>query len=168
MATNGTFNVDKPALRALLHVLGECGQVTSVFLKPQPPVKPSVRDEALLADFVACEAFQLATVELGKVAPNVGRYSLLNKFEFEGSLISVVLQGGCHRAKSNLTEGAVRSLVGNAIASVFPAPFDGLHVFRMDDEKWCELTAGATVSSSYIAWQSARSLWWVLCVADFD
>ena len=55
-----------------------------------------------------------------------------------------------------------------ALAAVFPKPFDDVLVFQLDDPAWSEFTGEATVSHSYIAWQSARGLWWMLCVVDID
>lgn len=56
----------------------------------------------------------------------------------------------------------------STLAAVFPTPFDDVHVFRLDDERWCRATEEATVSMSYVAWQSARGVWWVRCVTDID
>jgi hypothetical protein len=168
MDTSCEYTVEKPALQALLEVLSQCGQVVSVFLNPQPPVRPKPLDAHPLSELFACGAFQTATHKLGQVSATLGRYSTLNRLEFEGSLVSVVLAGGCHCSTSGISQHEARSLVAGALAAVFPEPFDDLLVFRLDNEAWCPLAAESTVSSSFVAWQSPRNLWWVLCVADSD
>lgn len=97
-----------------------------------------------------------------------GRYSTLDRFEFEESLIALAVRGGCHRATASVPQEHIRSVVASGLSAAFSEPFDDVHVFRLDDEKWCQATDEATISSSYAVWQSARGLWWVLCVADID
>jgi len=170
MTTADVFRVDKPEVQALLDVLEQRGQVVSVFLKPKPSAIPDFSRERghPLAELVAHPSFHQACADLGAVSEDLGHYSTLNRLEFEGSLISVVIAGGCHRVTSGVSPEVARSLVGNALTAAFPEPFADLHVFRLDEERWCQLTSNATISSSYFAWQSARGLWWVLCVADSD
>jgi hypothetical protein len=170
MATDIEFVVEKSELRALLSALEQCGQVVSVFLKPKPPVRPDLQrqDGCVLSELFELMAVQEACADLGLKNPVNARYALLNRLEFEGSLVSVVMQGGCHRAKVVASLEAARELVAKAMEAAFPAPFGNLYVARIDSESWCKLAFEATLSASYVAWQSERSLWWVLCVADTD
>jgi len=168
MATVNDSLLEKPGVKELLEVLGQCGQVVSAFLKPTPSVRPLFQEDHPLVDLFDSKAFQEAAFSLGQVSSTLGRYSTLNRLEFEGSLVSVVLQGGCHRATTGMPVEVARALVLRALEEAFPEPFSDVHVFRLDAEAWCQLTNEATVSTSYVVWQSARGLWWVLCVADFD
>ena len=106
-------------------------------------------------------------MQLGHLRHDCVTVAYLNRLEFEGSLAHLILQGGCHRQTNHSRNGAI-SIVESALDAVFPAPFDDLIVFRLDNSEWSELTDQATISSSYFVLQGARGLWWFLCVADFD
>ena len=169
MSTSSQFSIEKPALQSLLDLLGECGQVVSVFLKPKRAVKPNFEStNQPLAELIAIEAFEESCSELGLVGQEIKRFSTLNRLEFEGSLTAVVLEGGCHRSTTGIPRSEANAVVAAGVEAVFPEPFSSIHVFRIDDESWCSLTNEATISSMYVAWEGARGLWWVLCIADFD
>lgn len=162
------LEVIKPELTELLELLGLCGQVVSFFLKPKQAIAPTFDASNPLAELFASEAFQTLAGELGAISSDLGRYSTLNRFEFEGSLVSVAVAGGCHRSTADVSRERIRAVVTTGLAAVFPAPFDDVQVFRLDDERWCQATEEATLSTSYVAWQSARGVWWVLCLTDID
>jgi hypothetical protein len=169
MSTSSQFSIEKPALQSLLDLLGQCGQVVSIFLKPKPAVKPSFESaNQPLAELVTTEAFKELYGELGLVGQVIKRFSTLNRLEFEGSLTAVILEGGCHRSTTGISRREASAVVAAGVEAVFPEPFSSIHIFRIDDESWCSLTNEATISSMYVAWESARGLWWVLCVADSD
>jgi hypothetical protein len=162
------LEVIRPELTELLELLGLCGQVVSFFLKPKQVIAPAFGTPNPLAKLFTSEAFQTLAGELGAISPDLGRYSTLNRYEFEGSLVSVAVAGGCHGSTADVSRERIRAVVSTGLAAVFPAPFDDVHVFRLDDERWCRATEEATLSTSYVAWQSARGIWWVLCVTDID
>lgn len=169
MPSSSQYSIKKPALQSLLDLLAQCGQVVSVFFKPKPAVKPSFENaNQPLAELVTTEAFKELCDELGLVGQVIKRFSTLNRLEFEGSLAAVILEGGCHRSTTGISRSEASAVVAAGVEAVFPEPFSSIHVFRIDDESWCSLTSEATISSTYVAWEGARGLWWVLCVADSD
>jgi hypothetical protein len=82
-----------------------------------------------------------------------------------GQVVSVFLKA---KPALSLNFGRERDRPLQGLEAAFPEPFSDLFVFRIDSREWCELAASATLSASYIVYQSARGLWWVLCVADED
>jgi hypothetical protein len=168
MAEGELYKVIKPELTELLELLGQCGHVVSFFLKPEQPIAPAFDTVNPLGELFASPAFRAQAGKLGAIAHEFGRYSTLNRFEFEGSLVSVAIAGGCHRNTMGISQERVRAVVAAGLAAAFPSPFDDIHVFRLDDERWCQATDEATMSASYVAWQSARGLWWILCITDID
>lgn len=161
------FVVDKQPLTELLAVLAECGELVSCFFRPEPSVK-SLGERPRLEEFLRRFSHFASSTAIGQVEPEFGPFSVLNRFEFEGSLLAVALRGGCHGGARGGALAKARERVCEALEAVFPAPFSELVVYRLDSLDWCELTRGATISSAYVVCQGARNLWWVLCVADFD
>ncbi|POA80922.1 hypothetical protein [Pseudomonas protegens] len=161
------FVVDKQPLVELLAVLAECGEVVSSFFKPDPSIK-ALDERTRLAEFLERFSNLARSTAIGQIESEFGPFSMLNRYEFEGSLLAVLLRGGCHHSTRGLSLANARKLVGEALEAVFPAPFSELVVYRFDSSDWCELTRDSTISSAYVACQGARNLWWVLCVADFD
>jgi hypothetical protein len=161
------FSMDKKPLNELLALLSQCGEVVSKFFKPDPLIQ-GVDDTHRLAEFLAHFRNLAALTPIGHVEHKFGPFSVLNRFEFEGSLVSIALEGGCHRATTGLTVSDARKLVSEALDAAFPAPFSSLRVYRFDSLDWCDLTKQSTISSAYVAYQGARNLWWLLCVSDFD
>ncbi|MGZ0703190.1 hypothetical protein [Pseudomonas piscis] len=161
------FVVDKQPLAELLAVLAQCGEVVSSFFKPDPSIKV-LGERQRLAEFLERFSDLAGSTAIGQVEREFGPFSLLNRYEFEGSLLAVLLRGGCHHSTRGLSLANARKLVGEALEAVFPGPFSELVVYRLDSLDWCELTRGSTISSAYVVCQGARNLWWVLCVSDFD
>ncbi|WP_265533331.1 hypothetical protein [Pseudomonas saponiphila] len=161
------FVVDKQPLAELLAVLAQCGEVVSCFFKPDPAIKV-LGERQRLAEFLERFSGLASSTAIGQVEPEFGPFSMLNRYEFEGSLLAVVLRGGCHGSAAGLPLVKARALVAEALEAVFPAPFSELVVYRFDSPDWSELTRDSTISSAYVACQGARNLWWVLCVADVD
>lgn len=162
------FDIEKPELEKFIEALGRCGEVVSNFMKFAPAVKPAQEfaSPTPLADLLRHPEFCEDAVKLGEISSEPIRYSTLNRLEFEGSLASVLVEGGCFR--NSTLEGEARKLAADVLAAVFPKPFDNLLVFRLDDPSWSQFTDAATVSYSYFAWQGARGLWWMLSVSDTD
>lgn len=167
MTASESYEVNPSRLNELLDLFGQCGEVVSFFLKEKHHTEPVDPDNPL-ASLFALPAFQAQASALGAISTEPVRYSTLNRFEFEGSLVSVAVGGGCHRGTAGISQEHIRAVVAAGLDAAFPRPFDDIAVFRLDDEQWCETTAEATCSASYAALQSARGLWWLLCIADYD
>jgi len=168
MTVDSEYSIEKPELNTLLEHLKQCGEVISVFFKPKPAVVPRLATNEPLSELLSSNAFMNASDRLGEVLGAKVKCSTLNRLEFEGSLVSVVLMGGCHSPAVAMSQEQARSIVLPGIAAAFPEPFGEICAFRIDSDEWCQFTKEATVSSSYLIWQAARGLWWLLCVADFD
>ena len=169
MSRDFRFHIDKPELQTLLDLLGNCGQVVSIFLKPKPAVGPSLSSiDDPLGELLELDGFSGYCEGLGSISRQVGRFAFLNRLEFEGSITSVILQGGCHQSTYGMSKSSASAVVTAALDRVFPEPFSDLYVCRIDNESWCSFTEDATLSATYAAYQGARGLWWILCVADFD
>jgi hypothetical protein len=163
------LSIEKPALHHLLGSLEACGQVVSVFLKPDLPNKPNIKNpHQPIHEFIALDSFQKFCADLGKINQPPKNISTLNRLEFEGSLASVILQGGCHRCHHGMARGEASAIVLAGLEAVFPEPFSSVTAYRVDDKDWCALTDEATISHLYFVNEGARGLWWVLCIADFD
>ncbi|MEN5094931.1 hypothetical protein ABE458_30035 [Pseudomonas protegens] len=161
------FVVDKRPLVELLAVLAQCGEVVSCFFKPEPAIKV-LGERQRLAEFLERFSHFARSTAIGQIEGEFGPFSMLNRYEFEGSLLAVVLRGGCHSSTRGCSVAYAREVVFEALDAVFPAPFSELVVYRFDSSDWCELTRDSTISSAYVVCQGARNLWWVLCVADVD
>jgi hypothetical protein len=158
--------ISKPQVVALHQVLKRCGMVISVFFKPLVPL-PCFPGRDFPINLIAeLDDFQGALSELGALRLESVPASTLNRLEFEGSLVQVILDGGCHR-QSTHSRSSAQSLVEAALDAIYPQ-FGGPVVFRLDDTAWSQLTVDATVSNTYLLWEGARGLWWFLCIADFD
>ena len=168
MTATTRVEITKPEFSELVGLLRHCGEVVSFFLKPTPSIRPAFNASQPVAPLLADEEFCALARDLGTVAVNPGRYSTLNRLEFEGSLVAVARAGGCHRSTAGMSEDRIRGTVKAGLAAAFPEPFNELHVFRFDDEKWCQATEDATLFASYVVWQGARGLWWVLSISDID
>lgn len=164
------FEVSKPAVSRLLERIREDREVISLFLKPTSRRWPGSHDNpnGPVAWLLGSEEFRALCPELGEIKRVSGRYSTLNRLEFEGSLTSILVEGGCHGTRSQISLEVARQLVADAVGAAFPAPFGHVGAFRLDDWDWCKFTDEGTLWSSHVAWEGARSLVWVLCTRDID
>lgn len=149
------FDIEKPEVAKFIGALERCGEVVSSFMKFSPTVMPSreFASPTPLADLLRHPAFSEDAVDLGEISSKPIHYSTLNRLEFEGSLGSILIEGGCFQ--NSISEDEARRLAGDVLAAAFPKPFDDLLVFRLDDPSWCQFTNVATVSHSYFARQGA-------------
>lgn len=157
------FVVDKQPLAELLAVLAQCGEVVSCFFKPDPAIKV-LGERQRLAEFLARFSGLASSTAIGEVEPEFGPFSMLNRYEFEGSLLAVVLRGGCHSSSRGWSVANAREVVFEALDAVFPAPFSELVVYRFDSPDWSELTRESTISSAYVACQGGRGICGGCCV----
>jgi hypothetical protein len=153
-----------------LELIGREREVVSVFLKPKSRTWPSARGASNdpLRWLLESHEFEAMCPDLGQVKRVEGRFSTLNTLELEGSLVSILLEGGCHGSRMRIELGDARRAVSAAMDAVFPAPFNKVIAFRFDEWDWCDFTDEATVWSSHFVWEAARSLMWVLCTRDID
>jgi hypothetical protein len=159
------FEIDKPPLTNFLRTLNGNWNVISAFMKFSPAVQANFASAVPLADLLQHPEFLADCSALNPRDTRPVRYTTLNRLEFEGSLASILVEGGV--TGERMPENEAKQQVSAALAAVYPPPFNTLQVFRFDDPAWCEFTNSATLSHSYIAWQSQRGLWWTLVVADY-
>lgn len=136
----GEFLIDKPGLDVLHQALGECGDVHSRFFKlggAFKPFNPEDRSRPLTGLFEH-GLFQDVCADLLPVDNDIGPYATLNRLEFEGSLVSVLMRGGCHGGR--VGEATARAVVSGALDAVFPKPWHELRAFRLDNDNWSTLT----------------------------
>jgi hypothetical protein len=149
-----------------LLLLAECGILVSHF-KHLSYCPIHVNGAMLLHHFLESEAIQdICDNSLGNIYPQYARYSLLNRYEFEGSLLTILREGGKRKTLSRKPTNDLHQMVVNGLNRLCPAPHSLLQVFRMDDQRWCELTRDAEKAVSYLAYQPERKVWWVLVIAD--
>jgi hypothetical protein len=169
MSASPQFSLSRPALDRLLDELRQQLEVFSVFLNPKPAVLPNLRDGGSpLVELLSLPAVKTLCAELGEVNPEFTRYSTLNRLEFEGSLVALLLRGGCHGRSVSITEDEARRLVAPALDAAFPQPFESITAFRIDDDDWCTLARKSTIACCYVVNEGARGLWWILCATDID
>lgn len=160
--------ITHPAALALQDLLAQCGDLLSLHLKPRPAIPPTEALDPLWGELMQHPEVQRVSHDWGTLAPVMGCYTMLNRLEFEGSLLALIRQGGCHRQTAQLDLPTLRQRVIEGLEAMFPAPFDNLVVYRLDDPSWCSRMQDATLSAAYLACQSARGLWWMVGVADYD
>ena len=160
--------MDKAALAVFLDSLGHCGEVVSLFIKPRPAVSVSGSQEQRLQEFLQRAGALAEQTLMGPVDADDVQYAMLNRLEFEGSLVGVLRGGGCHGSNRHLSLAELRKQVAEMLEAVFPEPFSALWVYRFDRMDWCEWMRAATDCAGYLAWQPERDLWWLLCVCEED
>ena len=170
VVTSEEYFIEKLALSELLLAVGECGDVISFFSKPKLDLQLQVENGRLFDRFFASSAFKSLGAKLRIRAKGVTDFAMLNRLEFEASLLGVVLKGGCHGHKKVLSKEKARAIVEAGVAEVFPepSPYTTVSIWRIDNKDWCDFTCEATTSSTYIATGGPRRIWWVLCVSDVD
>jgi hypothetical protein len=117
--------------------------------------------EVLSSDFLPASIPQLFPLDLDSAR----KFSLLERFEFEGSMIRLLLQGTCTEQVV-----AIESEARETVCALLPETIlrsDGLlGAFRMDDQNWSELTRSATISSTYFVYAPFDKTWWFVGFAD--
>jgi hypothetical protein len=142
----------------------------SVFFRPVAPQQwypgfsrehAVVLMEVLSSEFLRTALPQLFPLDLDSAR----KFSLLRRFEFEGSLIQLLLQGTC-TGKVVATEAEARETVCALLAETILRPDGLLWAFRMDDDNWSELTRRATISGTYFVYAPFDKTWWFMGFAD--
>jgi hypothetical protein len=117
--------------------------------------------EVLSSDFLRASIPQLFPLD----SDSARKFSLLERFEFEGSLIRLLLRGTCTE-KVVATESEARETVCALLAETILRPDGILWAFRMDDENWSGLTRSATISATYFVYAPFDKTWWFMGFAD--
>jgi hypothetical protein len=146
------------------------GAFHSVFFRRTDGVSPyPVGDqgwEPVLAEVLTSTFLAAAVPDLQPVdADAASRFTVLDRFEFEGSLTSRLLRGACTYPVV-ADEAEARARAREILDGTLAPPGCGLVAFRMDDEGWSPLTRGATFEFTYLAFGKDRT-WWFVCFADF-
>lgn len=162
------FRMQKVQLDIFLDSLSNCGEVVSVFIKPRPPVQVRGDHAQWMREFLQRFSPMAEQTVMGPLDVQDIRFALLHRYEFEGSLVALVHDGGCHGLNRHLPLAEVRKQVGEMLDAVFPAPFLHLWVYRFDRMDWCPWMRETTTAAGYLVWQAERDLWWLLCVCDED
>lgn len=104
--------------------------------------------------------------ELGRIDLEDSRqFSLLGRFEFEGSLIQLLMRGTATRGVvSSLTEA--RAIANALLCEITGTENTSFLAYRMDKETWSELSTGNTFEASFCVYFPTLRLWWILVLAD--
>ena len=94
------------------------------------------------------------------------KFAVLNKYEFEGSLISAFLQGTC-TDRVVADEREAYEVVRTIMKSLLLRPNGSILAIRMDDPSWSALSNAATLSWAYFVYESSQQIWWFVCFADY-
>ena len=161
--------VDYPKLTEVGNRFLGTGEFLSMFFRPKAPTATYPNFDrgfqAVLADVVQSDFIGEAFPQLVPLnVPAAMKFARLDRYEFEGSLVSVLLEGTCtERVVSG--EGEAREVVQSIFRSAF-RPDGGLWAWRLDDWSWSTLTKGATVAWAYFVYESSQRIWWFVCFAD--
>ncbi len=163
--------IDCPALTEIGERLLATGEFHSVFFHPSDAA-PSYPDFRRGVQAVLSEVLQSSF--LSDVVPGLfplnftaaTRFATLNRYELEGSLVSRLLQGTCTESVVS-DEREARAVVRAILEKALLQPNGSLSGFRLDDSSWSALSDRATLSWSYLVYESSRKVWWFVCFADF-
>jgi len=149
----------------------DVGEFHSVFFRPEvfsatyPEFGRGVQavlSDVLRSSFLGAVVPQLVPLDF-KAAM---KFAVLNRYEFEGSLIGALLQGTCTASVVD-DERDAREKVRIILDGALLKPDGALFAFRMDDPSWSALTSGATFSWAYFVYEASQKLWWFVCFADY-
>ena len=138
----------------------------SVFFNTLGTTTASVGREDVLEELLKSEELAKAVPKLLPLDLTAAKdRTVLNRYEFEGSLVGALVQGTCtDRVVCDEREAfeTARAILREAVLR----PNGQILAFRMDDSKWSALTNQATLSWAYFVFESSRSVCWFLCFAD--
>ena len=117
--------------------------------------------EVLESDFLRIAVPQMFPINL----KSARKFSLLDRFEFEGSLIRMLLEGTCNETVV-ASETEAREIAAALLAETVLRLSGYLIAFRMDDSNWSNLTRKATKSSTYFVFIPTDNTWWFLGFDD--
>jgi hypothetical protein len=162
--------IDCPTLAEIGDRFRIAGEFASVFFRPAAPTASypdfgrgfqAVLEDVLRSDFLREAVPGLVPIKVAAAMT----FARLRRFEFEGSLVDVLLQGTCTEGVVGSEQEAresVRTILGRVLC-----PSGTVWAYRLDDPSWSALTDGATLAWSYFAYECSRKLWWFLSFADF-
>jgi hypothetical protein len=121
---------------------------------------------AFLAEVLQSDELAKAVPKLLPLNLSAGKdCAAMNRYEFEGSLVGVLLQGTCtDRVVCDEREASevARAMMKEAVLR----PNGHIQVFRMNDPSWSALTNQATLWWAYFVFESSRHVCWFVCFAD--
>ena len=156
--------ITSPTLDEIAARFRTVAEFDSIFFRPIAPPH-------LYPDFSrGCEAVLLEVLESDFLRTNVPQlfpldlegardFSLLGPFEFEGSLIQMLLDGTCTE-KVVASETEAREITAALLTESVLQPNGHLMAFRMNDRNWSHLTRTATMSSTYFVYVPINKTWW--------
>jgi hypothetical protein len=143
------------------------GEFYSVFFRPANATNFGQGHQALLLEMLRANYLTEAVPKLDPLNYSAAtKFSVLNRYEFEGSLINVLLDGTCTE-KIVVDEREAYEAARAILKGTVLKPNGARCAFRMDDPSWSALTNGATLSWAYFAYESSQQLWWFVCFADY-
>jgi hypothetical protein len=164
-------DIDCPALTQMADRLGKAGELTSVFFRSTAALSEFPRFDrglkAVLTDVLNSDYLRETLPWMFPLDQDTAmRFSHLDRFEFEGWLMSLLVRGAC--AESIVCDEAeARQWVQAILQGIPHGPDRSLRVFRMDDAEWSALTRGATLCSAAFVYTPAHRIWWFIAFADF-
>lgn len=146
----------------------------SIFFQPNTPAGFHSNfgrgSKAVLAEIVDSDFFQDNLSELCPLNREATlEFVALDRYEFEGSLISMLLHGTCTEAVV-VDAAEARLQVAQAISHLCKTLNCGkedLCAFRLGNPEWSKLISSATLWASYFVFFPNTKTWWFLGFADF-
>ena len=163
------IDIETPTIDEVGRQFKEVGDFFSAFFRPSVETWSPRFDRgtrAVLDEFINSGAFREAFPQLFPLSSDAASlFSVLNRYEFEGSLIQMLLLGTCTQSIVG-SESSARSLATKLLSE---AQFDSLNTtaWRMDDPAWSRLTGESTLCSAYFAYNPENLMWWFIGFTDF-
>src|SRR5437899_6354018 len=168
-----SIEIDSPTLNKVASRFRTVADFHSIFFRPAKPW-PLYSDypnfsrgdavvlmEVLNSDFLRACIPQLFPLDLDSAR----KFSILERFEFEGSLIHLLLQGTCTE-RVVASESEARETACALLAETILRSDDSLCAYRMDDWNWSELTRSATTCGTFFVYAPYHKTWWFMGFAD--
>jgi hypothetical protein len=142
------------------------GEFYSVFFNTIGIGPASGGSTDVLVELLQSDEFAKAVPALLPLNLSAGKnHAVLNQYEFEGSLVSALLQGTCTDpvvCDEREAFEAARALMKETVLR----PKGHVQAYRIDDPAWSALTNQATLSWAYFVFELSRRVCWFVCFAD--
>jgi hypothetical protein len=160
-------NIISIKLDEVISRLSDCGSVISRCYEISPDASPTFNFSdggwSILSHFLKSAKDLEVGEELEKIRlSNSKKYVVLNKHEFEGSLVSNFIQGGVYEAPCK-TQAEARELAGQLIDNIYPDLHSDIYIFKLIDDKWSEWAYFWAITWSYVIWDRQNNTVWYLC-----
>ena len=164
------------ALKEAISIFDESGEIHSTFYKMSevPPYLFSEYENGwvLLKSFLDSNVTpeienQLEKIDLEKAKDS---YSIIDKGEFEGALVSKLLRGGCYGSPCK-SRAKARQVASKLIDAIFPdnnEEYKEFVVYKFNNE-WNEFQRYWTINTwSFIVFDYETSTCWLVCFGSFS